>query len=1566
LRAEQAAATDPVHKALLLHELGVVEERAGDEMGAAREFLASFNSHAQFREPLEGLVRLLERRKSVKNLPKLLDALLRAAESPVEKSRAFVKRAAFSLDYRKDDHAAKSSLLQATDERPEDATAWLELEVLGGRSNDAALRAQALEARTKLEKNPTWRALLLISLSDLLAKQTDVDQAVALLETAIQLDGSARYRATQSLERLAASQPGHEAALASALETQAELVITALADPQEGDRLGVPHSARLPEVAADGWLRAADARKALGDVAAAAALLDRALERVGPRPPILTARLAVAEAAGDTATAERIAETLLDQGIRGSSAASLFMRVAEAAANRDDAPGALAALTKALGVDAGCVPARALQIDLLGNATDAAALAAALEAMAGELPSDDAKGRAFLLSAYVFAAQAHDVPGAKAALSQAGTCGLSPGILARTARFLATIIEDATWYDEATRRLIASGAEDGEHLSLWFELGRARLLRGEEDGARAAFEAIAESPGGGWLGRALAAYGLGHRAKRAEADAPAGERALPSPQPLDQLRASENNAPMGRALALAAARRADLGGDVEQACVRLRELCEGDPSDIVSAIYLADLEKRSKRPIESAKVLSAAAAALSDLELGASLHLEAALLLWRSGERRVALDELEAALLGTSTPVAPLFGWALRGIDAATTDERRRLLDRAVEFSDDSHLLSLERFALRLLSGNPDTDSANELLRSIEAKSEGDIAAAGALARVIWDEKASDRDDFLSALQRIGEASPKAQPITSWENLRIVRLLGDDRVLAAEHAQAFAQAMGSLPANLEWLGAAIGAGDRDAEVQARRTVAASLSGEARSAVLASAALVGLVHAPGAPQSLLTDTDPSSRIMNLELAGPGSDVRRRASALFGLGDALGEEAQLDSLLMAGYNHLALGNAEEALSCFTNVVSQREKDLFAWEGLRSAAEALGDTENVALACAELGDLCADNARGADFWEKTALLRLETLHDEEQGELALERAFARDPSRVVAFDRLFRRVRGRGDSDKLLAIVARRLEVAEDPDELAKLFWERARVLRQKRDVPGALAALENVTMIEPDHVGALALKGEIDITQSNFESAAKNLARLSVLDEAPPQQRLMSGVAAVDLYENKLRDTAKALEVLVGLHQNGLSTLPVRERMARAAAKTGSWDHATSILESLMNERPTAEGRIEAARLAMAIWRDKKAEPLGADKAASKLLYEAPEDGEALDLFLDHPFPDLLRNHVLTQGRVAIIDALAEEPIDEVRIARLTKIAKELDDLPLRQATLGALHAMVGPDSAIQHELVDLDRRVARMPQVAVDDATVGLIGDPEDVGALPQLFAVLAEGLSEALGPSLEVLGVGKKQKIDPRSGHPIRNEIAAWAGALRMGEFDVYIGGNEPNAVHGVAGEVPALVVGSGISAPLTPHGRQAIVRELFALRRGITVTRTRDDTTIAAIVVAACNLSEVRIESPHYAMLNDVQRQLGKAISRRTRKLLPDICRAVVAEDRDIRGWARAALASMYRMAAIAAGDVSLVLTDALGVPLAQLPSLIRHDESARRLIAFVLSPSYLELRGSLGMGVT
>src|SRR6185436_11704453 len=165
---------------------------------------------------------------------------------------------------------------------------------------------------------------------------------------------------------------------------------------------------------------------------------------------------------------------------------------------------------------------------------------------------------------------------------------------------------------------------------------------------------------------------------------------------------------------------------------------------------------------------------------------------------------------------------------------------------------------------------------------------------------------------------------------------------------------------------------------------------------------------------------------------------------------------------------------------------------------------------------------------------LLLLEKTDAHDDAEIALDRAFTRDPRRGKAFDKLFRRVRARNEGDRMLALIDKRLEVAEDEQEIAKLFWERARVLQKRGDSDGALAALENVTMLEPDHVGALALAGTICIQKHAFAEAAPLMARLSKIKDAPKQQRLVSAITACDLYENKLNEPQEAFDVLVSLH------------------------------------------------------------------------------------------------------------------------------------------------------------------------------------------------------------------------------------------------------------------------------------------------------------------------------------------------------------------------------------------------------------------------------------------------
>src|SRR6185503_15636146 len=121
--------------------------------------------------------------------------------------------------------------------------------------------------------------------------------------------------------------------------------------------------------------------------------------------------------------------------------------------------------------------------------------------------------------AYVWASKAGDVEAAKAALAQAGAHGVASGVLSHIARTLASLRGDAAWYEEATKELLAADADAGaevdagDRASLWLELGRSRLLRADEAGAREAFSSLAAegaqdgAPGrSAWLGHVLGAY----------------------------------------------------------------------------------------------------------------------------------------------------------------------------------------------------------------------------------------------------------------------------------------------------------------------------------------------------------------------------------------------------------------------------------------------------------------------------------------------------------------------------------------------------------------------------------------------------------------------------------------------------------------------------------------------------------------------------------------------------------------------------------------------------------------------------------------------------------------------------------------------------------------------------------------------------------------------------------------------------------------------------------------------------------------------------------------------------
>ena len=252
LRAEHDAAESMATKAILLHELGVLSEALGDEAGSARDQLGAVNADPDFREPLERLIAIIERRQSYKNLGKLLERLVRVAETPEERARALLDQAAFASDHEGDDGSARMLLENAADESPDDASLWLALELSAGKTSDGELRDRALAARARLAQDPLWKQLLLIDLGELRSAGGETVTARQALEEAVGIGASATFEALESLAQFARSS-GAPDVEERALEALADAIALSLKNPEAADKVGVP---RYKRTSAQAWRKA--------------------------------------------------------------------------------------------------------------------------------------------------------------------------------------------------------------------------------------------------------------------------------------------------------------------------------------------------------------------------------------------------------------------------------------------------------------------------------------------------------------------------------------------------------------------------------------------------------------------------------------------------------------------------------------------------------------------------------------------------------------------------------------------------------------------------------------------------------------------------------------------------------------------------------------------------------------------------------------------------------------------------------------------------------------------------------------------------------------------------------------------------------------------------------------------------------------------------------------------------------------------------------------------------------------------------------------------------------------
>jgi hypothetical protein len=164
-----------------------------------------------------------------------------------------------------------------------------------------------------------------------------------------------------------------------------------------------------------------------------------------------------------------------------------------------------------------------------------------------------------------------------------------------------------------------------------------------------------------------------------------------------------------------------------------------------------------------------------------------------------------------------------------------------------------------------------------------------------------------------------------------------------------------------------------------------------------------------------------------------------------------------------------------------------------------------------------------------------------------------------------------------------------------------------------------------------------------------------------------------------------------------------------------------------------------------------------------------------------------------------------------------------------------------------------------------------------------------------------------------------------------------------------------------SLVLGQGVTAPLSPTRRSQLARELAAyhLQALPLLTRTRAQAARlmwAALVAAECPLPQSILDD-----LGELPRTLSRALPRKVRKMLPELCAALGDGGRDMPRQCELLLFQARRLGLAIGGDLQASLDDVVGA-MAARETIASSDGAVDLIRAWTSGPMAL-MRKKLGL---
>ncbi|MBL4686293.1 MAG: tetratricopeptide repeat protein, partial [Nannocystaceae bacterium] len=630
--------------------------------------------------------------------------------------------------------------------------------------------------------------------------------------------------------------------------------------------------------------------------------------------------------------------------------------------------------------------------------------------------------------------------------------------------------------------------------------------------------------------------------------------------------------------------------------------------------------------------------------------------------------------------------------------------------------------------------------------------------------------------------------------------------------------------------------------------------------------------------------------------------------------------------------SLAEAARAEAAIARNASE-EADAWAKSG-RIYMERIGDRVEAAVDLERALELWPDHLEAAGGLSE--LLSAASDHNRLAECLSRAASDAQEGQRVAALWMEVAKIYAHEVRDATRAIGALRKLLKAQPENLDAIV-ELAELYVADRRVDEAIDQLQRALKLKPKgeilhrtHV-LLAMahesEGEIDDAFSHYALA---------LDLQPNDPDTLHRVVKLQVQRGMHAAVVDTAQRILGLAQDEVSQIQALLLVAKAHTGMDRREEAIDTLaEAVALEGPSGGSAAELSRLATAPhhWeryvvalRDFKAERQPKSRTLAALYQEiARVQQERLENH-DASLATVIEGLGACEGDIALRYMLAQrlrtalrytEALDQLqtiidddvtRVDAWRLLVQTYKDMGLEREhdlSLAGL-AVLGEADHREHDLIRVWRPYTRaIPAGGIaPGSTFDLVVAPEQQMPAVNLLAAICDGLGKVRPPDLAAWGVSSRDKISPRSDHPLRTLVERIAAITGVIEYDLYVHRHPDRAVGVENTSRPSVLLPLWISEASSSEQVFLLTEAFVHIARGTYPMRLFDARELEIVLAAA-----VRSVVPGFgerlapvATLDERQRQIVRGIPRRKRKALElaatDYARARTVDTRTLVGW--------------------------------------------------------------------